>query len=456
MDKRISFFIVLLIFFTTAGCEQLSNKTPGDYAVAAWGHIDEKDLQSAIINLKEGISSFPDNPDLRAEYAKVLNLAGFGEAAELEINRAMEKGFDENEGKLIKAEALLAQEKMIQAISLLTGHEFTQDRQLKKLIYLGKANTLLYQYDIAEKELDQAAVIKNDEIGLLVERARLLAYQGQFDSAVETLTNMKQNNAEAYRLLGDIYYHQNEHEKAIEAFTKSIETGFDNRHSLLGRATSQLKLGDSQAALQDAKKARIPSTFDIPVSYIEGLVFLKDEKYDQALEKFNKIYSKSADYRNIDYLLGLTYFRKGNYQLAQNYLLLYQSRTNKVDTYLDMLLVTALLQNNSPDKAKERLNAILKREPNNQAALELSANLALFEGKGEQVVEALNKLAETGIDPKTLYLKIGVGYLQAGDFDNAEKNIQLAKEAGIDVRNARQVLVMRAIRNRTLIKLCRF
>lgn len=103
-----------------------------------------------------------------------------------------------------------------------------------------------------EENLRMLLLENPNNVELLRELAILLYHKGDYESAIKIykkIIEYKEDKAEGYAFLGQLYYENEEYDNSIEAFEKSLDINPDSAfvHFLLGNAHS--RAGDIVSAI---------------------------------------------------------------------------------------------------------------------------------------------------------------------------------------------------------------
>lgn len=93
-----------------------------------------------------------------------------------------------------------------------------------------------------------------------------------------------------------------------------IKPDLADTHFLATQAA--LRLGNLQAAIQSAEKAKIAAPFDIGIAFQLGLLYYQANEADKAQIEFERAVALNNNYSNARYFLGLIYDRKGDKERA--------------------------------------------------------------------------------------------------------------------------------------------
>ena len=129
--------------------------------------------------------------------------------------------------------------------------------------------------------------------------------------------DLKADYAEAYNSRGNVYYYnKKEYEKAFVDYNKAIELKPDYAEPYNGRGNTYYMKGEYEKALEDYNKA-----IDLKPDYIKpylnkGNVYIVKNKYDDAIVAYNKAIELKPDYPESYNCRGICYADKGEYEKA--------------------------------------------------------------------------------------------------------------------------------------------
>ena len=141
--------------------------------------MTQKDLKAAEIHLKNLLQKSPDSPEGRYLLGKLYFDAGDFRAAEKELRRSVEKGYDRNIAvpKLLEALFQLGEQKIILEDSANLAVDQI-DAKAEVLNIVGRANFALGKKDEAKAKFEAAIAIKPDYIPGYVSLIQMRAANG--------------------------------------------------------------------------------------------------------------------------------------------------------------------------------------------------------------------------------------------------------------------------------------
>jgi tetratricopeptide (TPR) repeat protein len=244
-----------------------------------------------LADLKRAVELAPDNPDVWQARAMYYLRRGEVEKAVSDFNSLLDKDSDNMLTRLAVAEALIKVEQYDEALKHIN---LVIEKKPSSLAYTLRAQlwTRQEKLDDAVKDLDEAAKLAPDDLGLLLMRARLylaagrnalaqqdvervlqtrpdalpaielrssiLAAMGKFTEAAKDMTELlkKEPDNILLKLQLAMYLHAgNQSRQAIEAFGEVLRVDPQNGFALRGRADAYLNVGEHRKAVTDYEVA---------------------------------------------------------------------------------------------------------------------------------------------------------------------------------------------------------
>ena len=208
-----------------------------------------------------------------------------------------------------------------------------------------------------------------------------------------------------YTRAGIECYDNGEFEKAVECFTKELETNPDDDFVYFYRANSYDKLGEFDKAIADYTKAinLNPISFNY---HSKGYCYLNNEKFEQAIPCFIDALKLEADFFT-HHCLGDCYFELKNYNEAiENYEKALKLNKNYDISYL-MLAKSFLKIGNEDQSIYNFAVYALFNDENKKIIFDLIIDNKTLSDKIEQMIEfasSLEKLQDCCDDDYALNL----------------------------------------------------
>ncbi|NQS97241.1 MAG: tetratricopeptide repeat protein [candidate division Zixibacteria bacterium] len=257
-----------------------------------------------------------------------------------------------------------------------------------------------------------------------MQSAEIYNSQGEYNKAIEYyLAEIAENpqNDKAYFDLGQCYRMKYDYVKMSEAFDNS------------------LKISDRFYSEIYDEREELWVKF-----YNEGVPFFNDQKYEKALDYFEK--AVIVDPTNIEGYKerGMCYLQLSNEaedpeqkaELIENAIADYKHfismDTEAEDLAVRINLANIYFQNNRFDEAVPAYKAMLDLEPDNITAISQLALIYQEQGDSEKAIEMYEKVLKTKSDKPNLWFNLGVLYFQMDEFDKAKASFDKVLEINPD------------------------
>lgn len=449
--------LISLIGFGITGC----NKTPESIASVDSAQIayNEGDFQTAFIQLKNVIHEHPDDGQARALFGKLFLKLNNPVEAERNIRKAIELGANKNDLLLALGQSLLKQRRFQPIIDEIqfTGNLSTISvaDNAEQMALLGQAYLGLGNKDNAAQYFNQAAALVPGQARAVLGFAGLSMLRGETDKARNQIQDVLKTQPKLYDgwvLLGDLERLSSRLSDADMAYTKAIEYSaagsFEQNLTYLYRAlvrAFQDKFEDAKADLDHARSSvNGPNAY---VDYITGLIDFKRKDYKAAQVSFESVLGLMPDYTLAQYFLGATHFLEGRPDQARDQLLKFQDKFPDHKETSKMLAVIDLSLNNN-DKAAERLNTLLERDPNDTDALNLMAQYYIQTGDLNRGLALFKKTLTFNPVQPNVQLRAGVAAMAVGDLVQADQAFSQALAHDANFRQAEFYAFVSAIKQK--------
>lgn len=148
---------------------------------------------------------------------------------------------------------------------------------------------------------------------------------GDVAGAIETYKSAVAQFAENIKpkvMLATTYHQHGDIDKSIDLYRKIIDQDPDNALIINNLATILAENSTDASALDEALKLveKIKDIENVAIRDTVAWVYVKNAKYDQAIEIFNEIIAKRSDIGVFKYHLGVAHYHNGDASLASKYL----------------------------------------------------------------------------------------------------------------------------------------
>lgn len=430
------FLVALMLAAGTLGSVPQAQAT--SFLERAQEYLDEGDLGSAEIELKNALQRDPNNAEARFLLGKVQLRLGQPEAAEKELTAARDLGYQNEELDLMLAYARLAQDRFDEvAGSIPDEAEAANDMQRDLFVARGEALMGLGKFDEAREAFDKV-LAGGPHVRALTLRARLALQLGDPESARKDLDRALAMNKEDALLSfvdGQWLYQERRFDEAIPRFKHAIELGPTQLQPRLALVQAYIMENDLTEAgkVVDAMLRIAPN--NLIVILHRAIIQFLEGKFEDAKTNADRVLARVPDQSQAMVVSGFSAYHLGQFEQARRHLEAHVN-SNPQDQMSRMILGATLLRLGQAEKAYEIVGSPDIEVPDHGAYLSVLLESALASGNRAAALDYLERLAEKSPEDAGLQGRLGTVRLQGGDFDGAvsafNKAIELAPD---EIRN---------------------
>jgi cellulose synthase operon protein C len=442
-----------------AGC---FGESAADLVPKARTQIEQGNLNSALINLKNALQKEPDSPEARFLLGKVLLELGDTVSAEVELRKALTAKHPEAQVIPLLARAQLVRGEYKKLLDEFGGVELADAAAAADLkTTIGTAQAATGSLDKARATAAEVLKRSPDHPRALMLVARLKATAGEIDAAVADVQRVLQaepRNVDAWMLMAGLRQQvQKDTAAAVEGYRKVLEIKPD--HAGAASALIALHLmkddvpgatqafeamrkqlpGHPQTLMAAAQLATIKGDYKQAREHMQQLLRLAPENVRllafggaielelgsiaQAEALLNKAVQLAPDLTDARASLAKVYLQSGRPEKALH-VLRPDSEATLTDARMMMLVAEAHLQNGDPAAAESFFNRAAKTRPADTKARTALAMLQVMKGDASGGLAQLQMLSAAGPDTTADMAMIAV-QLRKGDADGALKSIDM-------------------------------
>ncbi|MCF6354756.1 MAG: PEP-CTERM system TPR-repeat protein PrsT [Candidatus Polarisedimenticolaceae bacterium] len=440
-----------LLAFMLIGCDaaidEISNT---DYLARAEKYLDDGELKSASIELKNALRKAPDNPQARwllgRLYLEVRNPQG----AEKELNKAREFGVNDAAVLPLLLKSLLMQGKYSNLLE--QDISKVQDAEIKAELLASRSMAYYFQKETekANREIDIALEQFPDSIYANTAKARLTAAEGNLDEAYEYLDKAlarKSDYKPAWSLQGDLLNSENEQKKAVDAYANAVKGDYFNVLDLQKKALLLIRLKRYEEAQEsvDVLKALVPNYPG--TRYAQGLLYFFNDMLNKAESELELALTINNSNVQPLFFLGATQYKLGKFDKAKN------SLTNfivAVPQYppARKMLAQIKLKEGAYNEAEKLIRPLIAHEPKDVAALNILANALFGQEKTGEGVQLLEKIVAIQPESPQAQMRLGVGLLEYGEKTGGIKHLKMAVKLDPEFLQAEILLILNHIKEK--------
>jgi len=371
-----------------------------DYLASARAALKKGDLKSAQIDLRNAVRNDPLNAEAHYWLGRVAFELGDPVASEREAIAARSRGYDPREAAALLSQALLAQGKFEPLLETLkpSGKDPLLDASILvsrgyALIGLNRSEEAQKLFAEAERVAPNAAEPLLADARLAVARADLPTAQAKIDRAVAA----QPKSTEVLLAKAQLLRLRHNAPAGIAVLDALIADQPSVTQARLDRASLELASGGNDAARRDIDTVLRSTPGNVQAIYLRAVTETGSRNFKAA----------DADLERISAYVG---------QIDRGY-------------YLQAIVKQQLGQT---EQAEDAARKYLGRSPNDLPAYKVLAQIEFARQRPDQVIDTLDKVAETGKADAEAYDLLGRAYAATGQGLEAVEAFQKAEALAPD------------------------
>ena len=381
------------------GCGQ---KTSEEHVLAARQFVEAKDNPSAIIEYKSAIQKDPEDPDARFELGQLYLQQKDFAAAEKELNRALDLGYEVSEVLPLITRAYQETNSEV-ALSEI-------NHNVDGLTPVKRAEVTYYKLEaLLRLEKTKEARILLDDI-----------------AKIDTLSVYKGLSLALGKVLDDDY------EGALQAINTLHKQAPLNKDVLMQQARLNMYLRNLDAAVTAYDAYLDVAPDDTETKFILTAILMDAKRFADAAPLVDDLLEKSATNPLLNQFKGVIEAREGNFSVALKHLET-AIQNGRNDPLARLLAGFSAYQLEDYAATTRHLSMIASDLPPSHAALRMLANSLLQQGKNEEATDILARVDGEAENDAMLFSKAGYQLLQSGNVVDAkamiEKSVPIATSA---------------------------
>lgn len=400
------------------GCK---GKSDADILTEARAALSKQDQAAAIIQMKSLLQRVPDSGEARFLLGWALLEKGEYGPALLELNKARDSGFDDEQATPKLARALLANGKFKEILKSF-GDVTLKDPGLSAELNtaVAVAHLRLGQHDAAEASIQKALKASPGYGWALLTRARMTAGAGKFDEAlaiIESSMTPSGPNGEAQYLKATLLqWGKQDLEGAIKAYNAAADDPRHAQNARVSLAHIHLNRGDTAAvkAQFEAMKKLHPNHAQTRV--VEALAAFSANDFARTEALVDQLLRVSPDNPSLLTLGGAASLNRGAFVAAEAKLGKVVNLVERAMSARQMLAET-YLKMGQPAKALAVLRPLLESAKPSGDALALAGQAQLQAGDPRQAEALFTAAAKVKPDSPAIMTALALTDLAKGNLD---------------------------------------
>lgn len=387
MKNRLLTFFYFSLLLSVVSCSE--TKTIIELKADANASIQSGDVSTAIILVKNIIKENPNDGEARFMLGKVYTKNDDFINAEKELNKAKELNFISPDLKILIAKILLAKNEFDEVINTLDPSSFnSNENKILAHIMMGKAYLSQDNIKEAKKNIDKSNAIDSNSIHSILGLALISSYQSNTTQALKLIDKIIDKSSvlpEMLLLKGSI-------ESKMKSFELAAET-----------YSSYLKLK--------------PKSLMAKTLVAHNLI--RAEKFQKAQIVVDELLLITDQHPTVNLLAAQLALVAKKYELSKE--LSYKVLMSTNNGLAQMISGISDYYLNNDEQAYYQLNAIADDLPTSHKIHQILAVLQLKLGYTDELSKTLAKIDNQDVDNADLFVNIGKGLAQQGDFQGANQ-----------------------------------
>ena len=424
VHRALRFTLAMMLLGGASWSHAAADPKASKYFEDALVRYEKKDLDGAIIQLKNALQIDPTMLTVQVLLGKALLQNGEAAASEVALLEALRLGVNRTEIAVPLAQTYLAQgkQKLIfeQQQLLLAG--LPPPVQLKLLLLRASAASDLGDARGALKAIDEARSIdpRVSDVWLAEVPVRIRTRQfNEATIAAERGLALSPNSAEAWYQKGSVLHVLGEVKGALAAYDRALAADANHIEARVARTGIYIDTGRVADASGDLAALVNFAPREPRAAYLRALLAERNKDVKAANAGLKEV-TDLIDPVPMDFiryrpqllmLNGLSHFGLGQSEKAKQYLLAFQRIQG--NTPASKLLAQILLAEPNVPGAIEVLESYLKGQPSDAQAMTLLASAYMSQGRNAKAI-ALMQEALKGRDTPEMRTVLGISLIRGG------------------------------------------
>ncbi len=431
-STRRAFTASLLFTFVLAAC---GGESPETMVASAKGYLAKNDQKAAVIQLKNALQANPNLGEARFLLGKALLESGNPVAAAVELGKARELKYPEDEVTPLfaKSQLMLGQAAKVSdefakvKLSSAAGNADLQTTVGLAFLAQGKS-------DPAKAAFEAALAAVPDYAPAVIGMAKLKAGNRDLPGALALIDAALQKSPalfEAWQLKGLLQLAQGDATAATAAYRKALEVKPDYLPAHFALISLSMDQGQLEAAgkqIETLKSvAAVPQT-----SFLQAQLFYRQKDFKAAQEAIQQYLKFLPDDPLGQQLAGVIAYELQAYSTAETYLLKVLPKTPELGLARRVLIAT-YLKSGHPEKALAILQPVLGKIEKNSDMLALAGEVFMQNGDVDKAEAHFVKAAALDPGNTAKRTSVALSHLAKGNVGPAQEELEqlAATDTGI-------------------------
>lgn len=394
---------------------------------SAKGYLAKKDLNAAIIELKNALQKQPDLAEARFLLGKTLLDYEDPVAAAVELREAQNLKYPDEQVLPVLADALLSSGHPGKVIELDSEAALKKPEAVAALkTTVARAQALQGNAEKAEVAVVEALNAKGTFAPALLLRARSIASKRDFDAAMKIVDDViarSPDDTDALSLKGDIQFERKDVEGAKALYRKVLAAQPANIRASGALVAILLQQGDVQAARDQIEAMKKVRPNHLLTMYFRATLAAQSGDLKLAGELIQQLLKGAPENTLILQLAGAVALQRDDLSQAQQYLgklveLIPQEPLAR------QMLASAHLRSGDPGRALAVLEPLLDATAPDAKTLALAGNASMISGDLKRAEDLLGRVTRLNPKDATSRTALAVTHIALGDVNGSMADLQ--------------------------------
>ncbi|MBI4696645.1 MAG: PEP-CTERM system TPR-repeat protein PrsT [Gammaproteobacteria bacterium] len=412
-------FLVLAVS-AASGCSKRADSLEGHLAKADT-LLASGDVRGAVLELKTAVQQSPNSAAARGRLGQIYVQLGDGNAGAVELEKAVDLGFDKAKAEPLIIRGLLAKRSAKEALERASKANEAAPDDPTYATLRAMAEAAIGDAGHAEPRFEAVLEKTPDNVDALIGVARIAFIRGDLDKAgdfAQRAVAADPKAGAAQLVAGDVALAKDQPEAALAAFEKATALNPYDVPAAIGKVKALLglkKVPEAEKILAGLKR-QFPR--NAVITFYQGIAAYQANRTEDAISRFREVLSVSPQHPLSQFYLGLLMFRTGNYHQAE------ESLGNVIRSYPNYLPARKLLayielKQRKPQAALDVLEPIGKDLEKDAQLAALAGTAQLGIGQARRGVDYLAKASALAPDNADVKTSLALAKIQAGEKDAA-------------------------------------